>query len=215
MLAGEAALDVVAVVLDVSVNALAECMTGLLDGLVILAHCLGAEVGVGACAVPVASGWLGIEADDYVVVLSDAVQQPTGYVHVIAHGECVGCADLELPLAGHHFGIGAFDHQASIEARLSVLFDDLAAHNTSGANAAVVRALRGREAVRWEAQWSAIKLEHGVFLLNAVDHLLLGVLLRSLLASGAGVGWVWLHVGRQQHVAQHQDVGTATNWVWT
>ena len=141
-----------------------------------------------------------------VVVLGDAVQQPATDVEVIADGQRVGRADLELPLAGHDLGVGAFDHQTGIDARLGVLFDDLAADHAAGADAAVVRALRGGEAVLREAERRAVGLEHRVFLLDAVDHLILGVLLGDLLAAGAGVGGVRLHVGGVEHVAQHQDV---------
>ena len=85
------------------------------------------EVGVRTGAVPVALHRLGVERDDHVVVLGDAVEQPAGHVQVVADGQRVGGADLELPLAGHDLGVGAFDHQAGVDARLGVLLDDLAA----------------------------------------------------------------------------------------
>ena len=66
--------------------------------------------------------------------------------------ERVGGADLELPLAGHDLGVGALDHQAGVDARLGVLLDDLAADDAAGADAAVVRALRGGEAAGGEAE---------------------------------------------------------------
>ena len=113
-------------------------------GVVALAHRLGREVGVRPGAVPVALLRLGGEGDDDVVVLGDAVQQPAGDVQVVADGQRVGRADLELPLAGHDLGVGALDHQAGIHARLGVLLDDLAADHPAGADAAVVRALRAR-----------------------------------------------------------------------
>ena len=215
MVAGEAALDVVAVALDVVLDLLADRYARLLDRGVALAHRSGAEVGVCAGAVPVAFDRLGVEGDDHVVVLGDAVQQPAGDIEMVADGQRVGCADLELPLAGHDLGVGALDQQTGVDARLGVLFDDLAADDAAGADAAVVRPLRCGEAVVGEAERCAVELEHRVLLLDAEDHALLGVLLVGLLQSGAGVGGVRLHVRGQQHFAQHEHIRAATNRIGT
>ena len=165
-------------------------------------------------AVPVALLRLGGEGDDDVVVLGDAVQQPAGHVQVVADGQRVGGADLELPLAGHDLGVGALDHQAGVDARLGVLLDDLAADDPAGADAAVVRALRGGEAAAvGEAERRAVRLEHRVLLLDAVDHLQLGVLLGDLGERRAGVGDVRLHVAGVEHLAEHEDVVAAADRV--
>ena len=66
-------------------------------------------------------------------------------------------ADLELPLAGHHLGVGAGDRQPGVDARLGVLLDDVAADDLVGADAAVVRALRlGEAAAVREAERRAV-----------------------------------------------------------
>ena len=105
-----------------------------------------------------------------------------------------GGADLELPLAGHDLGVGAADHQPGVDAGLGVHLDDVAPDDAAGADAAVVRALRTGEALLGEAERRAVGLEHRVLLLDAEQQLLLGVLLGDLLARGAGVGRVRLHV---------------------
>ena len=131
-----------AVVLDELQVVLADRLAGVDDGVVALAHRDRREVGVAAGAVPVALLGLGGEADDDVVVLGDAVQQPAGDVHLVADGGRAERADLELPLAGHDLGVGAGDLEAGVEAGLRVLLDDLATDDAAGADAAVVRALR-------------------------------------------------------------------------
>ena len=208
MSACEAALDVVAVVRHMEVDLLRKGPAGRLDGLHVgvLAHRLGAEVGVRTGPVPVALRRLGSQADHDVVVLGDAVQQPAGDVHVVADRQGVGGTDLELPLPGHDFGVGSLDHQPGVDAGLGVLLDDLAGGHATGADSAVVRALGGREAVGGKPERGAIQLEERVLLLDAEDHLLLGVLLRRLGTGDAGVRGVRLVVAGQVHVAQDEDV---------
>ena len=166
-------------------------------------------------AVPVALRRLGVEADDDVVVLGDAVEQPAGHVQVVADRQRVGGADLELPLAGHDLGVGALDDQAGVDARLGVLLDDLAADDAAGADAAVVRALRAGEAVRREAERRAVELEHRVLLLDAEDHLLLGVLLGDLLAAARVLVGCGFMSAASQHLAEHEDVVAAADRVGT
>ena len=97
---------------------------------------------MGAGAVPVALLGLGVEGDDHVEVLGDAVQQPAGDVQLVADVERAERADLELPLAGHHLGVGAADAEPGVDAGLRVHLDDVPPHDAAGADAAVVRALR-------------------------------------------------------------------------
>ena len=65
----------------------------------------------------------------------------------------------------------------------------VAAEDLVGADAAVVAALRGREAAVGEAE-RARALEERVLLLDAEQRLLVGVLLGDLAQRGAGVGLV-------------------------
>ena len=94
-------------------------------------------------------------------------------------------ADLELPLAHHHLGVGALDREPGLDARQRVRLDDLAAGHLVAADAAVVRALRRGEAVLGPAQRAAV-LEEGVLLLDAEPRLEVGVLLGDLGAARRG-----------------------------
>ena len=144
------------------------------------------------------------------------MQQPASDVHVVSHGEGVSSTNLEFPLTRHHFGIGAFDHEASIKTSLRVLFNDLATNDAAGADAAVVRTLRfGESAADGEAEGATIGTKHGVFLLNTEDHFVRGVLLGSLGTRSTGVGGVGLASGCRCDFAQNEDVVAATNGVGT
>lgn len=218
MLAGEAAFDVVTVVGDVLHDLLADGVTCSSDGLHVLVftHGLGREVGVSTSAVPVTLLRLGGQGDDHVVIFGDAVQQPTSNMHVVANGECVSGTNLEFPLTGHHFGVGAFDHETSIEASLRVLFDDLATNDAAGADAAVVRTLRfGESATDGEAEGATVWAKHGVFLLDTENHFVRGVLLGSLGARGTGVSCVGLAGGCRRDFTQNENVVAATDGVGT
>ena len=169
-----------------------------------------------AGAVPVALDGLGGEADQHVEILGDAVQQPAGDVHLVTDGGRAERADLELPLPGHDLGIGARDRQAGVDAGLRVDLDDLAAHDAVGADAAVVRALRGRHpAAGREAERRTVETQHRVFLLESEPHLVVGVLLLDASGGSARVGGMRAHVGGQQHLAHHQDVAATADRVVT
>ena len=98
-----------------------------------------------ARAVPVALDRLRVERRRDAEVLGDAVQQPARHPELVGDVERAQRADLELPLAGHHFGVDAGDAEAGFEARVEVRFDDVTAEHLVGADAAVVEALRCRE----------------------------------------------------------------------
>lgn len=92
-----------------------------------------------------------------------------------------------------------------------MLFDDLAAEDLVGADAAVVATLRGGEAAEREAQRAAL-LEEGVLLLDAEPRLLVGELLGHLDERGAGVAGVRGHVDVED-LAEHQHVAAAADRV--
>ena len=146
---------------------------------------------MGAGAVPVAADGLRVERRVHAEVLGDAVEQPARHPQVVGDGRRADGADLELPLAGHHLAVGAGDREARGEAGVGVRFDDLAAEDLVGADAAVVRTLRRREAVVRPAE-RLRALEEGVLLLDAEPGVVRGVLLRRLGAGGARVGLVRL-----------------------
>ena len=193
MLTGEAALDVVTVVVDVLHHLGSKCFTCRFDCNVALAHCLRGEVGVRACAVPIALLWLCVVRNNDVVIFRNAVEQPTSHVHVVAHSERVGCTDLELPLSWHYFCVRAFNQQSRFHACPCVLFDDVSTHDAACTDAAVVRALWSWLAIGfWETKWTTVQTHEGVFLFDSVNHLMRGIFLGCICTCGASVGWVWL-----------------------
>ena len=129
-----------------------------------------------ARAVPVALDRLRVERRGDAEVLGDAVEQPARHPHLVRHVERAQRADLELPLAGHDLGVDAREAEAGLEARVEVRLDDVTAEHLVGADAAVVEALRRREAVGREAERPAV-LEERVLLLDAEQRLLVRVLL--------------------------------------
>ena len=106
---------------------------------------------MGAGAVPVALGGLGVEGGGDAVVLADPVEQPAGDPQLVGDFEQAERADLELPLSGHDLGVDARDRQAGGEAGLEVILDERAAVDLVLADAAVVAALRLGVAGRREA----------------------------------------------------------------
>jgi hypothetical protein len=91
--------------------------------------------------------------------------------------------------------------------------DDVTAVHLVGADAAVVEALRSREATRREAERASV-LEERVLLLDAEQRFLISVLAGHGLELGTGVGGVRRHVG-QQDLAHDQHVRVAPQRVGT
>ena len=147
-------------------------------------------------------------------VLGDAVEQPARHPELVGDVERAERADLELPLAGHDLGVDAGDAEAGFEARVEVRLDDVAAEHLVGADAAVVEALRRREAAAVREAVRAAVLEERVLLLDAEQRLVARVLLGDGREQRARVGRVRRHVG-QQHLAHHEHVVAAADRVGT
>lgn len=109
----------------------------------LLPHLDRREVTVQTGTVPVARDGLRIEGHLDGELLSYAVQQETGEPELVAHLDAGAGTDLELPLGRHDFGVGSRDLDASVQAGAVVRFDNVAHDDLSGADAAVVRTLRG------------------------------------------------------------------------
>ncbi|CAB4618740.1 unannotated protein [freshwater metagenome] len=167
-----------------------------------------------ACAVPVALHWLCIERDNHVVIFCDAVEQPTCNVHVVGHCKCIARSDLEFPLTRHYFGICARNKKACIHASLCVLFDDLTTDNATCADATVVRTLWLRESAYGETVWSSVETKHGVFLLDAVPHFLVGILCLHCCKWCTSVGGVRRRIFCKKHVTHDKNVLATTDWIW-
>ena len=183
---------------------------GLHDRVVVLAHGLGGHVGVHARTVPVTLHGLGGQADLDLVILAGAVQQVASQPDLIADGECVDGADLELPLPRHDLGVGARDVQARLDAPGGVLLDDVAAVDAQRAHTAVIRTLGAGEPVGREARGPLRdRVEHGVLLLETEPEVLIAVLVEDRPQLGPHIGGVRLHRLGQERLAHHHDVVAA------
>ena len=58
---------------------------------------------------------LGIETDNHSEVLRDPDEEVAGQPEVIPHVDAKGGPHLELPLGGHHLGVGAADSDAGVQ----------------------------------------------------------------------------------------------------
>lgn len=181
-----AAREALLVALAVDGNVLGVAALELLDGgldvlhAALLAHLDGREVGVQAGAVPVAGDGLGVERDLGAELLGDAVEEEAGEPEVVAHLNALAGADLELPLGGHHLGVGARDLDAGVQAALVVGLDDVALDDLAGANTAVVGALGRGEAVLGPAVGTVVEVEQSVLLLKTEPGLVVGMSLHQL-----------------------------------
>ena len=130
----ETEVVVLAVDRDVLVVPLRELGDGLLDVLHAsgLAHRLGGVVGVAARAVPVALEGLGVEGDLDAPLLGDADEEVARHPEVVAHGDALAGADLELPLGGHDLGVDAGDVHTGVQARAVVGLNQVAREDLSG-----------------------------------------------------------------------------------
>ena len=134
MTTSETEVVVLAVDSDVLVVPLRELGDGLLDVLHAsgLAHRLGGVVGVAPGAVPVALERLGVERDLDAPLLGDADEEVARHPEVVAHGDALAWADLELPLGGHDLGVDTRDVDTSVEAGTIVGLNQVAGENLSG-----------------------------------------------------------------------------------
>ena len=133
------------------------------------AHVLGREVGVHAGAVPVGvAERLAVKLDVDPVGLGQALHEVARDPHFVGGPLRALAENLELPLALGHFGVDALVVDASVEAEVEMLLDDLARDraDVAIADAGVVRALRRRVAAGREAEWAAVLVEE-VLLLEA------------------------------------------------
>ncbi|KAH9408329.1 hypothetical protein TYRP_012001 [Tyrophagus putrescentiae] len=208
----------------------------------LLAHRLGAEVGVAAGAVPLLEQ-LRVKGDANVEVLGDAVEEKAGHPQVVGRLDAQTRANLKrraikrrlspclalktkqtylkLPLGGHHLCVNAANLYARIETGAVVRLNDVTAKNAPGADAAVVGALWGGIASRRpsEALRALVAVQQRVLLLQAKDGLLLGHLLHGLgggVASVGGMGRLVVVDGLAEDenvVASAGRVGVDAHWL--
>mmetsp|Transcript_103076 Transcript_103076/g.142640 ORF Transcript_103076/g.142640 Transcript_103076/m.142640 type:complete len:342 (+) Transcript_103076:159-1184(+) len=221
VLAGEAALVALAIRGDVLSMLGSEAANGLLDHRVatLLAHLLGGEVGVAACAVPVALDRLGVEGHMHAKVLAYTLEDVPRDHHLVGACDAFARADLVLPLARHDLGIGARDGDAGVQTGLVVRLGDEATEGAVGASATIVGALRAWvAALRPAERRDLVEVEEGVLLLNAKPGLLALAALECLDCLDARVGRQRL-ASRRVGIGQHKDVvarteGILENGLW-
>lgn len=80
-----------------------------------LTHLLGAEVGVAASTVPVAGERFRVEGHLDTPLLGDTDEEVACHPEVVAHGDTLTRADLELPLRWHDLGVDTRDVDASVQ----------------------------------------------------------------------------------------------------
>ncbi len=214
MLAGEAALVAVAVDRDVVLVALAELLAGFLDDLqpAFGAHRLGADVGVGTRAVPVAGDRFRIERHRKTVILAQAGEEPAGDPELVADRERSERADLVFPLAKEYFGVSAFAGQAGLETGLEVLFDQRTRGDVIGTDAAVVVPLGTWVYGRLLGPaGDAALVQERVLLLDAEPRLLGLVGFGERAELGAGVAGMRRRSVGQHDFAHHEDVRLAAD----
>ncbi len=190
---------------------LAERLTRGNHRVVVLAHRLGREVGVHARTVPVTLDGLRIECRRDVVVLGNAIEEPTGEPDRIADLDRVDRADLELPLADHDFCVRSRNRQSGFDTGNGVVLDDIAAPDLVGTDTAVVTTLWGWETADRPPVRASV-LEEGVLLLHTEPWLLVRILLERGDGGGPRVGFVDGHV-RVEHLTEHEHVVASANGI--
>lgn len=127
------------VVLSVNGNMLVMPLTQFLDGSINVlyasgfTHGLGAVVGVATSAIPVTLKRLGVERDLDAPLLGNADKEVASHPEVIAHGNTLARADLELPLRGHDLSVDTADIDASVETCTVVGFDEITSEDFASA----------------------------------------------------------------------------------
>lgn len=116
-----------------------------------LTHWGGGVVGVATGTVPVTRNGLGIKGDNDAKVLGNAPQEETCHPKLIAHFNALAGSNLELPLGGHHLGVGAGNLNARVETGTVMRLDDVTPVDIVVANGTVVRALGTRVTLFWPA----------------------------------------------------------------
>lgn len=119
---------------DVVIVPLRELLNSSLDRLHAsgLTHLLGRIVGVASGTVPVALERLRVEGDLDIPLLGNAYKEVAGHPEVVAHGDTLARADLELPLRGHDLGINTGDVDACVEASAVVRLDEVTGKDLAG-----------------------------------------------------------------------------------
>lgn len=127
MSTGETHVIVFTIDSNVLVMPVAELFDGSLDVLDSsgFSHRLGGVVGVAASTVPVTGERLGVEGNLDAPLLGNTDEKVAGHPEVVAHGDALTRADLELPLRRHHLSVNTANVDAGIEAGAIVGFDKI------------------------------------------------------------------------------------------
>lgn len=121
-------------------------------------------------------------------------------------------AHLELPLRGHHLGVGPREFYAGVEAGPVVGFDDFTTDHFVGADAAIIRTLWAREAVLWPTERPAVEVQKSILLLDTEPRFLILDSLHRLVRAIPLVRLRWRLIAVVS-VAEHELVVTATEGI--
>lgn len=119
---------------------------------------------------------------------------------------------LKLPLRRHNLGIAAGDFHPGIQTGPIVSLDDLTTDHFVGANAAIIGALRAREAVLGPTKRPAIEIQQSVLLLDTKPGILILDRLHRLVRAIPLIRFRRRLVAVIR-VAENELVVTATEWI--
>ena len=179
------------------------------------AHVFGGEVAVHTGAVPVGRAeWFAMVFHIDAVAFANAIEDVTSDPDFVSRFFGAFAEDLEFPLTFGHFGVDAFVVDASFEAKIEVLLDDLTGDiaDVFITYAAIVRALRSGVAVFRETEGTSILIEE-IFLLEAEPS-------AGIVEDGStGVGGVRSHaighhdLAHDQRAIEAGGVGVDRHWL--
>merc|ERR1719376_1585628 len=80
-------------------------------------------------------------------------------IQIVAHGDPFARSNLELPLGGHHLGVGAAHVDPGVQTSHHMGCLDVSPIHLSGSDSTVVRSLRSRVAILWPTEWMLVSVE--------------------------------------------------------
>lgn len=199
---------------NVHIVALAQFFNRCLNDLdaTVLSHGESAVVGVAAGPVPVARNGLGVQTDNYALVLGHLLEDEPGHPQVISHLDSFTRANLELPLRWHDFSIGSTDLHTCVQAGAQMGLHYLPPINLCISHSAVVWALWSWKSTLGPLERESSVVHQSVFLFNSKPWFLLFRLLHHLIAGMSVIELIGCPV-KLIDFTQDKDVGVSSEWV--
>ena len=131
-------------------------------------HCFCRKVGVASGSIQIAKN-LWFKTNCQIVAFCHSHQQISGCIKMIALFNPNTWSNLEFPLRRHHFAVGAWNFEASIEAGFVMLISYLPTKACISTNRTVIWTLLTWKSILWPLVWpgtkSVITIKQSVFLL--------------------------------------------------